>query len=237
MYSGIKLHIQTFLNERVFFILSIIEKYGKQLLIPTSIGIAIIGYLFFFQDNPSQHSTIETIDTSSTLAFNPPAENEQPTEPPNEIPQTLLVDVKGAVRYPGVYTLEEGQRIVNAIEMAGGYTEQANPSHINHAQKLQDEMVIYIPKIGEVLSESIEQLIQIPQQSSSTSTSSSGKVNLNKAEESELTTLPGIGPSKAKAIIQYRIEQGTFQTIDDLKKVTGIGEKTFEQLKDLIDVK
>ena len=62
-------------------------------------------------------------------------------------------------------------------------------------------------------------------------------MNLNKAEESELTTLPGIGPSKAKAIIQYRTEQGTFQTIDDLKKVTGIGEKTFEQLKDLIDVK
>ena len=236
MYSGDKLHIQTFLSERVFFILSFIEKYGKQLLIPTSIGIAIIGYIFFFQDNPSQHS-IETINTNSTLAAIPPDETVQPTEVVDEIPQPLLVDVKGAVRYPGVYTLEEGQRIVDAIEMAGGYIEQANPSHINHAQKLQDEMVIYIPKIGEVLSESIEQLIQTPQQSSSTSTSSSGKVNVNKAEESELTTLPGIGPSKAKAIIQYRTEQGTFQTIDDLKKVTGIGEKTFEQLKDLIDVK
>ena len=182
------------MNERVFFILSFIEKYKKQLLIPTGIGIAIISYFFFFQDNPSQHS-IETIDTSSTLAASPPAEIEQPIEMPDEIPQKLLVDVKGAVRYPGVYTLVEGQRIVDAIEMAGGYIEQANPSHINHAQKLQDEMVIYIPKIGEELNESIEQLIQIPQQSSSTSTSSSGKVNLNKAEESELTTLPGIGPS------------------------------------------
>lgn len=237
MYSGDKLHIKTFLNERVFFILSFIEKYKKQLLIPTGIGIAIISYFFFFQDNPSQYS-IETIDTVSTsLAAIPPAEIEQPSDEPDQITQQLLVDVKGAVHYPGVYTLEEGQRIVDAIEMAGGYLEQANPSHINHAQKLQDEMVIYIPKIGEVVSESIEQLIQIPQQNSSTSTSSSGKVNLNKAEESELTTLPGIGPSKAKAIIQYRTEQGTFQTIDDLKKVTGIGEKTFEQLKDLIDVK
>lgn len=200
-------------------------------------GIAIISYIFFFQDTSTQYS-IETIDSVSTLATNPQADIEHSaTAEPEVTPQQLLVDVKGAVRYPGVYTLKEGQRIVDAIEMAGGYIEQANPAHINHAQKLQDEMVIYIPKVGEVLNETNEQLVQIPQQSSSSSTSSSGKVNLNKAEESELITLPGIGPSKATAIIQYRMEQGTFQTIDDLKKVTGIGEKTFEQLKDLIDVK
>ncbi|AWE08116.1 transporter [Lysinibacillus sp. 2017] len=216
--------------------LSFLEKYGKQLLIPGSIGIAFLVYFFFIQDSPEQ-SSIETIDTISTFAATDPVpEIEQPLV--DSSPQSIVVDVKGAVRYPGVYTLEDGQRIVDAIELAGGYIDQANPSIINHAQKLQDEMVIYIPKIGEEISETIEQLVQVPQTTTSSSGSSkSGKINLNQADENGLTQLPGVGPSKAKAIIQYRTEQGQFQVIEDLKKVTGIGEKTFEQLKDLIDVK
>lgn len=225
-----------------FFVRPFLEKYGKQVFIPASIGVALLVYFFFLQNSTDNSSTsIETIDALNPLiATTPVSEPEQLTvETSTSPPMTVMIDVKGAVNYPGVYTLEEGQRIVDAIEMAGGYAEAANPTLINHAQKLQDEMVIYIPKLGEELTEIMPELVQTAQgnRSSSGSTNNAGKINLNKAEVNELTQLPGVGPSKATAIIQHRTEQGTFQTIEDLKKVTGIGEKTFEQLKDLIDVK
>ena len=225
-----------------FFVRPFLEKYGKQVFVPASIGVALLVYFFFLQNSTDNSSTsIETIDALNPLiATTPVSEPEQLTiETATSPPTTVMIDVKGAVNYPGVYTLEEGQRIVDAIEMAGGYAEAANPTLINHAQKLQDEMVIYIPKLGEELTEIMPELVQTAQgnRSSSGSTNNAGKINLNKAEANELTQLPGVGPSKATAIIQHRTEQGTFQTIEDLKKVTGIGEKTFEQLKDLIDVK
>ncbi|MER2049113.1 MAG: ComEA family DNA-binding protein, partial [Solibacillus sp.] len=92
-------------------------------------------------------------------------------------------------------------------------------------------------KIGEEPEEVMEQIIQASPATGSGSGSSNGKININKASEGELTQLPGIGPAKAAAIIQHRSDQGNFQIIEDLKNVTGIGDKTFEQLKDLIDVK
>lgn len=212
-----------------------LEKYKKVLVILGSIVAALLLY-FFNTQNSSTQSSIQTIGSITPLAAMEPNE---PKAIENTVPEKFVIDVKGAVRYPGVYTLDEGMRIVDAVEAAGGYTEQANATLINHAQKLQDEMVLYIPKLGEQLSEELEALVTESPRSSSSSSgiNKSGKINLNKADESELTQLPGIGPSKANAIIQHRTEQGNFQTIEDLKKVSGIGEKTFEQLKDLIDVK
>ena len=163
-------------------------------------------------------------------------EQEEPSEPPQiELPSVVLVDVKGAVKYPGVYELTAEQRIVDAIEQAGGYVTGADPTWINHAQKLQDEMVIYVPLEGEELAESMQSFPMI--QSPSAQSSSPGKVNLNQADETALMTLPGIGASKAQAILSYREEAGRFQTVDDLKQVSGIGEKTYERLKELIEVK
>lgn len=147
--------------------------------------------------------------------------------------QNVIVDIKGAVKYPGVYELTSEERIIDVIELAGGYTDDANPKNINHAQKLQDEMVIYIPKMDELIDDTqVESYITIPE-----SQSSSNLVNINIANESELSTLPGIGPSKAQAILAFREEQGRFQTIEDLKNVSGIGDKTFEKLKEFITVK
>ncbi|WP_431027264.1 helix-hairpin-helix domain-containing protein [Lysinibacillus sp. LZ02] len=148
-------------------------------------------------------------------------------------PPRILVDVKGAVKYPGVYELTEADRVVDAITLAGGYVDGANAQLINHAQKLQDEMVIYIPLEGQETELDIQHFIS----SASSSSAGSGKVNINTADETQLTTLPGIGPAKAKAIIAHRDEHGKFQAIEGLKNVTGIGDKTFEQLKDLIDIK
>lgn len=218
----------------MFFILQpFLEKYKKQLAITGGAVAALFLYFFFIQDSSS--TTIETIDPMAFASLEAPS-----TIPEIEIqaePEQIMIDVKGAVKYPGVYTLSEEQRIVDAVEAAGGYADDANPVLINHAQKLQDEMVIYIPKVGEDPTEALEQLVQVASPNSSGSGNNTGKINLNKATESDLTQLPGIGPSKASAIIQHRTENGNFQTVEGLKQVTGIGDKTFEQLKDLIDVK
>lgn len=221
----------------MFFILQpFLEKYKKQLSITGGVVAAVFLYFFFIQDS-SPNSTIETIDPLAFTTLDVPSTTPEPEIQSNLEPEQIIIDVKGAVKYPGVYTLSENQRIIDAIEAAGGYHEEANPVLINHAQKLQDEMVIYIPKIGEDASEALEQLVQISSANAPNSSNSTGKINLNKATESDLTQLPGIGPSKANAIIQHRTEHGNFKTSEDLKQVTGIGDKTFEQLKDLIDVK
>ncbi|MGN7476716.1 helix-hairpin-helix domain-containing protein [Solibacillus silvestris] len=214
---------------------SFLEKYKKQLIILAGAAVAVFIYLFSIHDS-TNNSTVETIDQMALAALEAPNAAQEPDENPIE-PQNIIIDVKGAVKYPGVYTLSEEERIVDAIEAAGGYTDDANPVLINHAQKLHDEMVIYIPKVGEDASETMEQFLQVGQTNSASGGNSAGKINLNKATETELTQLPGIGPSKANAIIQHRTENGNFQVIEDLKQVTGIGEKTFEQLKDLVDVK
>lgn len=211
-----------------------LEKYKKQLAILGGVVAAVLIYLLFL-DNSSHSAAIETIDQMTISAIDEPTTNPE-TEIETEH-RPIMIDVKGAVKYPGVYTLSEEQRIVDAVEAAGGYTDDANPMLINHALRLQDEMVIYIPKTGEEPAEVMEQIIQAGPATGSGSGSATGKININKAMEAELTHLPGIGPSKAGAIIQHRSEHGDFQVIDDLKKVTGIGDKTFEQLKDLIDVK
>lgn len=151
----------------------------------------------------------------------------------NSTPEKVFVDIKGAVKYPGVYELTSENRIIDVIEMAGGYTKEADAQFINHAQKLQDEMAIFVPTIGEMVED-----IQ-PESFISVNTSnhlSEDVVNINLASEAELATLPGVGPSKARAIISYRDENGRFQTIEDLKNVSGIGDKTFEKLKEFISV-
>lgn len=167
-----------------------------------------------------------------------PSEEEQEQEMSKErlLPEPdvkNLVDVKGAVEKPGVYEVIQDERVIDVIEKAGGLKEGADETKINFAGRLTDEMVLYIPLIGE----DGENLIMYSGPSSTSTSQGGGKININKATSNELQNLPGIGPSKAEAIIAYREESGLFQTIDDLKLVTGIGDKTFERLQDLIIVK
>jgi competence protein ComEA len=212
--------------ERCFFMKQILLQY-KHFLIPTIIISSLI--LFFLSNKDESESStlfepIQPLEEQST---------EQIDSPAIETPQSIYVDVKGAVRAPGLYELSENERILDAIQLAGGYTEEANTNAINHAQKVEDEMVIYVPKIGEEVTELTETLTVT---ASSDSKNSNGKINLNKASADELTSLPGIGPQKAQAIIAYRDENGRFRSIEELKNVSGIGEKTFEKLKELIEV-
>ncbi|WP_019412660.1 helix-hairpin-helix domain-containing protein [Paenisporosarcina sp. TG20] len=165
-----------------------------------------------------------------------PTLNEIPTEEPPETTEeitkeneSIVVDVKGQVQTPGVYTLPLGSRILDALQLAGGLLPTAEEKELNFAAKLVDEMVIYVPSIGEAPTTFTS--------SPSPVDSKSTIVNINTADEMTLMTLSGIGPSKAKAIITYRDEHGLFQSVEELKDVTGIGDQTLENLKDFISVK
>lgn len=145
----------------------------------------------------------------------------------------IVVDIKGEVKVPGVYEMDPDSRVIDCIEKAGGFLEDAEQKSVNLAQRIEDQMVIYIPFKGEELEDL--GLVEVAG-TVNESSSKSQKVNLNKASIEELKTLNGIGDSKAASIISYREEQGYFQKIEDIKNVSGIGEATFEKLKDEIEV-
>lgn len=141
----------------------------------------------------------------------------------------MMAEIKGAVVHPGVYEVKKGGRVIDLIEVAGGLEKEADAAAINFAMYVQDEMSIYVPRIGEEVPSSL------PAQNEGEA--ANGKLDLNTAQSADLQTLPGIGPAKAEAIIEYRETNGPFKAIEDLKEISGIGEKTFEKLKDLISVK
>ncbi|MFA9558806.1 helix-hairpin-helix domain-containing protein [Evansella sp. AB-rgal1] len=145
----------------------------------------------------------------------------------NNLPY-IFVDIKGEVNVPGIYEMVEGDRVFAAIEKAGGITENGEQRAINLAEKCYDEMVIYVPPIVE--GGEVYEMVSV------SSSSSGGKIAVNKATADELTAIPGIGPSKAAAIIQYREENGPFQKEEDLTKVPGIGEKTLDNMREFIKV-
>lgn len=145
----------------------------------------------------------------------------------NEKPKEIKVYVTGLVKSPGVYTMKDGDRIDDAIKLAGGALEGADLSNINLAEKVKDEQMIKIPKVGE--------------DNSSTGgigdvKKADGKININKATKEELDTLPGIGEVTAQRIIDFREQHGNFQKIEDIMNVSRIGPKLFEQIKDKITV-
>lgn len=221
--------------------LSFLSNHWRKLLIPLIFMTAFAVYLFIPREQASDNQPYfqQQIPTQSTLIESMNATNNERTEggefQSEDVPLSIIVDVQGAVKFPGVYELTEEERLIDAIQAAGGYETEADTRLINHAQKVTDEMFIYIPRIGEDPLE--EPLFTTVQTGNANSGNQDGLVNLNTATEAELTTLAGIGPSKAAAIIQYREEQGKFQSIEELKNVTGIGDKTFEKLQNEITVK
>lgn len=142
-----------------------------------------------------------------------------------------VVDVKGAVTKPGVYEVAKNMRVQDAIDLAGGVLPHAETRHLNFAQHLSDQMLIYVPVEGE----EIEESTQPPTEP--TQAEAAEKININTANDLELQALPGIGEKKAIQIINYRTENGSFTTIEDLMEVSGIGQKTFDSLKELITVR
>lgn len=182
----------------------------------TVIVTAIFAFYLINQEN----------DAEQELLFPEELINEEEQKAENrEVSTTIVIDVKGAVKKPGVYTMNEGDRVVDAIEKAGGLQSEADENQLNLASLLKDEMVIYVPKKGEEVTQTNVQ-----------SQNDDGKVRINSATSEELQKLQGIGPAKAEAIITYREENGPFKTVEDLLEVSGIGEKTLENIKDDIVV-
>lgn len=148
----------------------------------------------------------------------------------------IKVDIKGAVKKPGVYKIEKGSRVVDLIEIAGGVTAEADLSGTNLARNLEDENCIVIYKKGEVeeMQTSSNSIINL---TGSSSQSNSDVININTANREELKTLIGIGDAKADAIIKYREENGGFKSVEEITKVNGIGEKTLSKFIDKVDIK
>ncbi|ASK63132.1 competence protein ComEA [Virgibacillus phasianinus] len=194
--------------------------FAKKNLFFIMIGLAVVLFLFVFNGKPEQEKPIDV----KPLAADD--KNKSPVSAPN--PETnhanAYVDVKGEVKNPGVYDMPTDARVQDVIRSAGGFTKQANQSVVNLAQKVQDEMIILVPKTGE----------ESPEAGSVAPTPA--KINLNYATQEEIEQLNGIGPSKAQAIIQYREENGLFHLIEDVLNVPGIGEKTLENMKENIQL-
>ncbi|MBN1037598.1 MULTISPECIES: helix-hairpin-helix domain-containing protein [unclassified Clostridium] len=144
--------------------------------------------------------------------------------------KNIVVEIKGEVKKPDVYELNDESIVKDVIEIAGGLTEEADISNINRAQKLKNHELIYIHNKSEV-----KDNVSYAQNTVTTS-NNSGKININCAQLEELKNLNGIGEAKAKRIIEYRENIGAFNSVEDIKNIDGIGEKSFEKLKDQIDV-
>lgn len=191
-----------------------LERYRGYILI-TLINLVILGGAIIFWRRPPQQ----------TLIITPPPPT--PTPLPTPTPRPLRVYVSGAVNRPDVYELPADSIVKDAIEAAGGTTSEADLDRINLALSVADGQHIYVPKRGE------ENPPVSPAESLRISSiKTEGKININTASQSELETLPGIGPSKAKAIIEHR----PYTSVEEIKRVPGIGEATFQQIKDLITV-
>lgn len=194
------------------------------LLIVIIIGIGIILYKNFnFEEKFTINPPINSLENNSTVKI--------------EVPP-VIIHISGAVKNPGVYQLKSTDRVVDALKIAGGATEEGNLDAVNLAALLKDGQKIIIPNktSNQVTVESDKNISKNIEEVYSSSSSPSDQININTADDNTLQSLPGIGPVLSKKIIDYRNQNGLFEVIDDIKDVSGIGEKKFEGIKDLICV-
>ena len=213
---------------------AIIEKIKEYRIIVICAGLGLALGAFFLLKPSSQTSVKETnLQTEvSAVSKDSSSEKEVKKEEKEESPEQdlITVDVKGAVKSPGIYDLPVGSRVHDAVQKAGGLTDEADSKSLNLAQKISDEALVYVPTKGE------EAASQQTGSGTTPSTSKDKKVNLNKASLEELKQVKGLGGKRAQDIIDHREANGKFKSVDELKKVSGIGAKTIEKLKDYVTV-
>lgn len=161
-----------------------------------------------------------------TIAASGPGAAQQGSSSPSP-DVTLIVDVAGAVQQPGVYEFAEGDRVIDAIERAGGSLPKADLSLLNLAAPLADGTQILVPKAG-------PPVVGVP--GGTTPGASGGLININSASETELETLSGIGEVLAATIVEYRTQNGPFASVEDLMDVSGIGPATLDEIRDQVTV-
>ena len=211
-------------------------RYRKQIMIGIVIAIVLIGII------SSSIYFLTIIKEDKVIEKNSINKKEESKE-------KIKVDIKGQINNPGIYELTNESRVIDVINLAGGLTEDADTSVINLSKKIKDEMVIIIYSKDQV--RDFEKTKEIEKQVQDKCTKSeeyslnndaciktesiiTGKININTATKEELMTLQGIGESKANDIIKYRDTNGKFNSIEDIKKVTGIGENVFASIKENI---
>lgn len=204
----------------------------KMTMITVAVAFVAASIYFFSQQGEDPADTEDIFSVTAKEAEMEQSVNESAAEP-----EIIKVDVKGAVKSPGIFTAQAGDRVIDLISAAGSFTEKADTDKVNFAQIIEDQMVIYVPEIGEEDKGNLENIQVGTSGDAVTKGTSGGLVNLNTATQEDLQTLTGIGPSKADAILEYRETVGKFKEVDELKQVTGIGDKTFERLRDSISVK
>ena len=183
--------------------------------------VLIIGGLFYFNQNKTEdYSGVSFSNISNEI-------NNKDEKAEDKHDEKIFVDVKGAVKHPGVFETTKDKRVKDLIEEAGGLLDDADTSTLNLSQKVKDQMVIYVLKHGEK-----------PKQISDGGSSSSNTdvININTANKEQLMKISGVGKTKAEAIISYREKNGDFKKKEDITKVRGIGKATFEKIKDKIEV-
>ncbi len=183
-------------------------RYGREVLVFVGLGLAATGLALAFK--PSSSSEVEIIPVHEEIQ-----------------PEELLVDIEGAVIAPGVYRLSDGSRINDLLILCQGLSIDADrdwvSKNLNKAAPLTDGAKIYIPKVGE-------------SSGSVAGATEQGLININQADANLLETLPGIGPSFAKKIIDYRESSGGYKSLEELMAVSGIGKSLYLQIKDLVTI-
>lgn len=225
------------------------------IIILSIISISILTYYVYFrntnytelEENVLILQETEEIQSDSNDVIDIEKEDTKEIE---ETKEFLIVHIIGEIQNPGIVKLPEGSRISDAIDRAGGLTEKADVSIVNLAYILEDGMKIKIPNIEDAQNEEIDTkeeyitsdggknvIEEMERTEKSTRNEQISIININKATQTELEMLPGIGPSTALKIITYRDENGDFSNIEDIKNVNGIGDNKYNSIKDLISVK
>lgn len=221
-------------------------RFNKKQKIIIGIFIVIVAIVAIYYSYKQENNFLE--ETENLEIENQAKEGAEESEETTE-KEKIIVHISGAVQNEGIVELESGSRVADAIEKAGGLKENAYMDEINLAYQLEDGEKIHIPTIEEQ-KEKENQESKVENESatgsdgttsrssnSSINNGSQTKININTATEEELDTLPGIGPSTAAKILDYRKEKGKFKTIEEIKEVSGIGENKYEKIKDKITVK
>ena len=205
-----------------------IKEY-KIIVICAILGLVLGGFFLLkpVAQTPAKESNLQTEVT--TVSKDSTDEKEDKNQKEEVVEQDLItVDVKGAVKSPGIYDLPVGSRVNDAVQKAGGLIDNADSKSINLAQKISDEALVYVPTKEEAANQE--------SYSNATGNKESKKVNLNKASLEELKQVKGLGAKRAQDIIDHRESNGKFKSVDELKKVSGIGAKTIEKLKEYVTV-
>lgn len=207
------------------YVIKLLNKY-KVLFIFILLTVASLAYSMTFREKEAITIIEQTYDEEAVLE----EEKVIPLEKPMVVAEKIPVFICGEVKTPGVYEIEPESLVQDVLVKAGGFTEEANKEAINLAKAVTAHEKIYIPKVGEEIDKVVDSYDNIKRENESRQT------NINTADSIELEKLPGIGEVKAGQIVAYRRDNGLFKSLDELKNVSGIGDKTYEALLEHITI-